>query len=279
MIAETGRGMTVIRGRLESRLLPGLALAACLVLGPAASLQAQTQPSDFAGQWESASDDGTEIEVVELSAAGSEVSGSLTVYERGYFSGQTSVVREIVLQGRMQRNGLAIQAWDAAANPADATPGTALRRGEYLVLKIGNGESPYAPPGVELVRSAEGSAEAEALARALAGRVYSAGSQASGRGAFVGGRLRIAFCADGRMEYDFSDLASAPDGSGGSMDMGSTRTRRGGWQIVLRGGEPVVRAEWAGTGSSYSLSEYFRVRPAGNGAVIDGREMAVHGEC
>jgi len=262
-----------------SRLLFGLALAAGLCLGGAAPATAQARPSDFAGQWESASDDGTAVEVVELSAAGTEVSGSLTVYQRGYFSGRASVVREIVLQGRMERNGLAIQAWDAAADPGDATPGTALRRGEYLVLRIGNAESPYAPPGVELVRSAEGSPEAEALARAVAGHVYSAGSQTSGRGGLVGGRLRIAFCADGRMEYDFSDLASAPDGSGGSMDMGSTRTRRGGWQIVLRGGEPVVRAAWEGTGSSYSLSEYFRVRPTGNGAVIDGRELAVRGEC
>jgi hypothetical protein len=256
-----------------------LAAAVWLILGAVAPLSSQSRPSDFAGQWETASDDGTTVEVLELAAAGTDVSGSLTVYERGYFSGRTSVVREIVIQGTPGPGGLAIQAWDAAADPGEGTPGTALRRGEYLVLRIGDAESSYAPPGVELVRSAEGSAEAEALARAVAGRIYGAGGQASGRGGFVGGRIRIAFCADGRMEYDASDLTSTPDAGGGSVDLGSARTRRGGWEIVLRGGEPVVRAHWDGTGSSYSLSEYFRIRPAGVGAVFDGRERAHRGWC
>jgi hypothetical protein len=246
-------------------------------MGRAGPAPGQARPTDFAGQWESASDDGTEVEVVELAAAGADVSGSLTVYQRGYFSGRTSVVREIVIPGRLERNNLAIQAWDAAADPANATAGTAWRRGEYLVLRIGEGESAYAPPGVELVQGAEGWAEAEALVRAVMGLVYSAGGQASGRGR--GGRVRIAFCADGRMEYDASDLASTPGGAGEGVDLGATRSRRGGWEVVLRGGEPVVRARWEGTGTSNRLSEHFQVRPTRGGAVIDGRELAARGEC
>jgi hypothetical protein len=83
------------------------------------------------------------------------------------------------------------------------------------------------------------------------------------------------------MAYDVSDLASLPDGAGGGSDMGSTRTRRGTWGIVLRAGAPTVRAQWEGSGSSYSLTEYFQVSAVlgGRAAVIDGRELPVEGSC
>ncbi len=236
----------------------------------------------FAGRWESVSDDGTSSEVVELAVAGNAVSGTLTASETGYYSGRETVTGEIALRGRLERGALVIEAQDLAEGAAAApVAGSAMRRGEFLVLRIGNGESSFGRPGVALVESAEHSAEAAALARAITGRIYSAGSQAAGRGGYVGGRVRIAFCADGSMAYDASDVASLPDGAGGGGDMGSTRTRRGTWGIVLRAGAPVVRAQWEGTGSSYSLTEYFQVRavPGGRAAVIDGRELPVEGNC
>jgi hypothetical protein len=236
----------------------------------------------FAGRWESISDDGTSSEIVELAADGNAVSGTLTSSETGYFSGRTTITGEIALRGRLERGALVIEARDVAEGAAAApVAGRATRRGEFLVLRIGNGESAFGRPGVGLVESAEHSAEAAALARAITGRIYAAGSGAGGRGGYVGGRVRIAFCADGSMAYDASDVASLPDGAGGGGDMGSTRTRRGTWGIVLRAGAPTVRAEWEGSGSSYSLTEYFQVRaaPGGATAVIDGRELPFSGNC
>ena len=236
----------------------------------------------FAGRWETVSDDGTSSEVVELAVAGDAVSGTLTASETGYYSGRETVTAEIALRGRLERGALVIEARNLAEGAA-ATPvaGSAMRRGEFLVLRIGNGESSFGRPGVALVESAEHSADAAALARAITGRIYATGSQTAGRGGYIGGRVRIAFCADGSMAYDASDVAALPDGAGGGSDMGSTRTRRGTWGIVLRAGAPTVRAQWEGTGSSYSLTEYFQVRavPGGASAVIDGRELPVEGSC
>jgi hypothetical protein len=47
------------------------------------------------------------------------------------------------------------------------------------------------------------------------------------------------------------------------------------------GGAPAVRADWEGTGTSYGLTHYFRVRPSANGrsALIDGAEVPLAGEC
>jgi hypothetical protein len=236
----------------------------------------------FAGRWESVSDDGTSSEVIELAADGNAVSGTLTASETGYFSGRTTITGEIALSGRLERGALVIEARDVTEGAAAApVAGRATRRGEFLVLRIGNGESSFGRPGVALVESAEHSAEAVALARTITGRIYAAGSGAGGRGGYVGGRVRIAFCADGSMAYDASDVASLPDGAGGGSDMGSTRTRRGTWGIVLRAGAPTVRAQWEGSGSSYSLTEYFQVRaaPGGATAVIDGRELPFSGNC
>jgi hypothetical protein len=238
---------------------------------------------DFAGRWESVSDDGTNREVVELSASGDAVTGTLVVSEKGYYSGQEKVTSEIALRGRLQQGALVVEAWDTEhGSPVNAVAGSAVRRAQFLVLRIGNGESSFGRPGVALVESAESSPEAAALARAITGRIYSAGGQTGGRGGFVGGRVRIALCADGSMAYDASDVASVPGGlPDGGVDMGSTRTRRGNWGIVLRAGAPVVRAQWEGTGSSYGLTEYFQVRaaPGSRTAVIDGRELTVSGSC
>jgi hypothetical protein len=75
-----------------------------------------------------------------------------------------------------------------------------------------------------------------------------------------------------------SDLAST--GAGG-VDMGDATSRRGQWGVVLLAGAPVVRAHWNGTGSSYSLTRYFRVQPHadGSGARIDGTELPAAGSC
>ena len=75
---------------------------------------------------------------------------------------------------------------------------------------------------------------------------------------------------------DESDVGSVPNG-----DIGSSRSRRGTWQIVLRAGAPTVRAQWEGTGSSYSLIEYFDVGPSSDGraATVDGTRLPVTGQC
>lgn len=130
--------------------------------------------------------------------------------------------------------------------------------------------------------SAKGSAEAAALAKAISGKVYSRTAQASGRtNALVGGRVRLAVCSNGRLEYDASDLATTGPMPGGMVDFGSTVTRRGSWNIVLRGGKPVLRADWEGTGSTYSLVAYFDIAPAAGGtsARIDGLDLPVTGSC
>jgi hypothetical protein len=237
---------------------------------------------DFTGRWEFASDDGTNQEILELSVSGTAASGTLTALEHGYFSRRTTVKAEVAIRGTLSGGTLQVRLWDAAnGSPNDAVAGTARLRGEYLVLRLRDTETGYARPGRALVQSAEGSAEAAALARAITGRVYATSSQASGRGAFVGGRVRLALCGDGRIEYDASDVGSTPSPSGGSVDMGSSVARRGRWGIVLHAGAPMVRAEWEGTGTSYSLTAYFRVEPdaGGQSATVDGVVRRVAGRC
>ena len=196
------------------------------------------------------------------------------------FSQRTTVEYELQIQGTHRNGAFEIHLRD----PQDGWTGEgALRlRGEFLIFVRGGNEVAYSRPGQSLETSAEGSAEALALARAIIGRVYSSSRQAGGMGAFVGGRLKYAFCADGSMEYDKSDLASTPGSlPGGGVDAGSAISRRGRWSIVLRGGTPAVRADWRGTGSSYSLVAYFRVRPSpnGSGVNVDGVDVPVAGRC
>ena len=237
---------------------------------------------DFVGRWEATSDDGTEQELVELTASGNTVSGTVTSLERGYYSGRVTVKQQAMVRGTLRGGKLDLKVWDAQGAAENGVSGTGYRRGEYLVLQIGEGETGYARPGTPLVRSAEGSPEAAALRRAITGRVYSASAQAGGRGAFVGGRVRLALCADGRIEYDASDVAATagalPDGG---VDLGSTVTRRGTWTVVLLAGAPAVRANWQGTGSTYTLTAYFHIRPSADGrtAVVDGVELPVTGSC
>jgi hypothetical protein len=171
------------------------------------------------------------------------------------------------------------------SNPQNgmSVPATLRLRGNYLVLLVNGAEaSAYARPGESLVASAQNSPEAAALARAISGKIYEASSQAGGRGAFVGGRIKLALCSNGGIAFDASNLASAPGGfNNPGVDMGGSVSRRGQWSIVLLGGAPVVRAEWEGTGSTYSLTGYFRIRPAANGrsANVDGIELPVSGGC
>jgi len=233
---------------------------------------------DFAGSWQATSDDGTSIQTAEIEITDGDASGMLKSLERGYYSGRTTVTAEVAFHGALRDGALVIQAWDVNNGSAEsAVAGRAFRRGEYLVVQVGTGESSYAREGVALVKTAEGSASALQLANAIGGRIYSSGDQASARGAFVGGRKRLALCADGTIAFDASELAST--GGNDDVDMGSTTSRRGRWGIVLFAGVPAVRAEWEGTGSSYSLTRYFRVEPTANGARVDGADLASAGSC
>jgi len=237
-------------------------------------------PEEFAGSWEAVSDDGTNTETAEFELADGGVRGTLRSLERGYYSGRVTVNAEVSLRGTPRGGALDLRAWDAqTGSPENAVAGRAVRRGDFLILRIGDGETGYARPGVAIVRSAEGSPEAASLAQAIAGRIYSASTQRSARGAFVGNRVRLSLCSDGNIAFDVSDLAST--GGEAGVDMGDATSRRGQWSVVLRAGTPVVRAQWSGTGSSYSLTRYFRVQPHndGSGARVDGTDLPVAGSC
>jgi len=245
-----------------------------LSLLPPASHEAA--PS-FAGHWEATSDDSTDLEVVELEVHGAQLQGRLTVFEKGYFSGKVTQTHQLLLSGTIARGVATL----SIATPEESARGTARIRDGYLVLAVGENESGYTRSGVPLVRDAAGSVVATALEKAITGRVYESISQAQGRGAAVGGRVRAAFCSDGRLEYDASDLASTPGAlPGGGVDLGSTITRRGTWEVVLYAGAPVVRAHWQGTGMSYRLTRYFRVAPQPNGTIkLDGITLHSGGRC
>jgi hypothetical protein len=51
--------------------------------------------------------------------------------------------------------------------------------------------------------------------------------------------------------------------------------------VVLYAGAPAVEAHWQGTGTSYSLTRYFRIRPdaAGRSANVDGDDLPLAGRC
>jgi hypothetical protein len=218
------------------------------------------------------------METAEIDISEGTASGTLKSLERGYFSGRVTVTAQVAMRGTLERGALVLQVWDVENGSGEnAVSGRAFRRGEYLVVQVGSGETSYARNGVPLVRSAEGSAPALKLANAIGGRVYSSENQASGQGAFVGGRTRLALCADGSIAYDASDVAST--GGSDGVDMGSTTSRRGQWSIVLFAGLPAVQAQWSGTGTSYSLTRYFRIAPRSNGARVDGVDLAVSGSC
>jgi hypothetical protein len=150
-----------------------------------------------------------------------------------------------------------------------------------LIITVGGRDVGYARPGKSLVEPGEGSSEALALTRAVMGRVYQTSTQVNGRGAFVGGRMRFALCSNGEIAYDESDLATTGSSSRGTSDLGSTISRRGEWTVVLYAGAPKVMARWRGSGSSYSLTAYFDVRPSADGrsAEIDGSRLPATGKC
>jgi hypothetical protein len=251
-----------------------------LLAGVSSPLGAQ----DFSGDWEAASDDGTEQHVAEFAESRDGVEGTVTALEVGYFSGNVSVREQLELIGTIRGDTLEFTGTLTSADEgaAENVSGSAIRRGEYLVIRVGTYHLELARPGTPLVRSAEGSTEAATLARAIIGREYSTRSEARGGGAYVGSRVRVALCAGGRIEYSRSDLATTPGSfPDAGVDMGSSYSRRGTWSVVLYAGIPVVRAEWEGSGTSYSLIAYLRVEPSWDGstAVVDGMELPSTGHC
>jgi hypothetical protein len=235
---------------------------------------------DFAGSWEAVSDDGTKTETAEFEIANGAATGTLKSLERGYYSGRVTVTAEVAFRATPSGGALDLVAWPVQNGSTETgVKGRAMRRGEYLVVRVGDGETSYARPGTSLIKSAEGSTDAVRLVNAVAGRVYSSSSQASGRGASVGGRMRLALCSDQTIAFDASDLATT--GGPDAVDMGDATSRRGTWSVVLLAGMPVVRAKWNGTGSTYSLTRYFRIRPSADGssARIDATNLPVTGSC
>ena len=237
----------------------------------------------FEGRWEAASDDSTELHAAELATAGSRVTGRVVRAGRGYFSGNVEIREQLDLEGIVRSGVLEFTGRLMDAEGGDVTAsGTAIRRGDYLVVRVGTYEVALAPPGVPLAVSAEGSAGAERLARLVLGREYSSSTQAHGGGAFAGRRVRLALCSDGTVAYSRSDLVATPGAlPGGGVDGGSGWSRRGRWSIVLYAGAPTVRADWEGTGTSYSLVDYIRMEPAADGAsaVVDGTRLPATGRC
>ncbi len=237
-------------------------------------------PDAFLGGWQMSSPDGTYAEMLELSRASDGVSGSLRAVVRGYFSSRTTVKAQLAIEGSVAGRGLALTMTDKGSG--NRVQATAERRGEYLILRLGANETAYAREGVPLVREASGSREGAALDQAVRGNVYLASTQASGRGAFVGQRTRLALCADGEIQFGTSDLASAPGGFGNEgVDFGGSTARRGGWEVVLYGGAPAVHAHWQGTGTSYSLDRYFMIVPGAGGrsVTVDGTPLPLQGHC
>jgi hypothetical protein len=234
-------------------------------------------PDPFLGQWQTVSPDGTAGEALELERSGDGVAGSLRVWERGYFSGRTTVKQQLALEGTVGARGLALGMTDQESG--NRFPATAERQGEYLIIRIGADETAYAREGVSLVRDASGSPAAAAVEQAIRGNVYLASTQASGRGAFVGRRTRLALCSDGEIQFGTSDLATT--GGADAVDFGGSTARRGGWEIVLYAGMPAVHAHWQGTGTSYSLDRYFRIVPAAGGRsiTVDGTPLPLQGHC
>jgi len=259
------------------RLNIPVAIAAACLVGCSQESFSQASLKDFAGHWESVSDDGTKMETAEIDVSGGTATGILKSLERGYFSGRVTVTGEASLTGALRGGALDLRVSISDNGSENTASGRAIRRGEYLIVRVGTTEQAYARKGISLVRSARGSAEGERLARAVSGHIYSATSSTAGRGAFVGGRMRLALCSDGSIAFDASDLATT--GGYNSVDMGSSVSRRGQWSIVLFAGTPVIRAEWNGTGTSYSLTRYFRIEPNSRGAVVDGTPLPESGTC
>jgi hypothetical protein len=238
------------------------------------------QAADFAGHWEYRVDDGTYEERLDLRVSGDQVTGTLEGFEHGYFSGRTTSKGVFRVQGTVRDGRLEARLVESSSGNAQSA--MLSRRGAYLVLTTGGRAVGYARQGTSLVQSADGSSEAQALVRAVNGKVFQVSAQTNGRGSFVGGRLRFAFCANGEMAYDESDLASTPGyTAGSSADIGSSVSRRGQWGVVLYAGAPVIRAQWNGTGTSYSLTAYYEIHPARDGQSIElnGNRLPLAGRC
>ncbi len=261
---------------LKRALVVVLLMAAA---APAAGQAPASSAPDVAGEWQMATDDETTRVAIELTVSADRVTGAMIEIERGYFSGRETVTGQYAIRGT--RRGDAVEA-TLEDGSGQSIAATLIRRGEYLVLRVGNSEQGFARPGRSLVQSADGSPAAAALSRTVAGRVYGSSSQAAGGGAFAGGRVRIAFCADRRIEFDASDLAGTPGSlPGQGVDFGSSTARRGRWSVVMLAGAPAIMAEWQGTGTSYALTRYFVARPVANSTAleVDGAALPLIGSC
>jgi hypothetical protein len=238
------------------------------------------QGTDLSGKWEFKVDDGTYEERLDLTVSGNQLRGTLTAFNHGYFSRRSTEAGSFRVEGTVQ-NGR------AAARMIDVSNGSSrdvdiTRRGAYLLLRLPGRVVGYARPGTSLVRDGEGSGEALALAKAVMGRIYQTSTQANGRGSFVGGRTRLALCANGEVAYDFSDLAAVPATRRERRVMRATASLDA--TMDCRFSTPARQwfmTRWQGTGSSYSLTAYFDVLPAADGksADVDGKRLPVTGSC
>ena len=259
--------------------VPLVSRAEAFAISPAQPTLEGVQASAFDGTWQFKVDDGTYEERIELVTSGDQIRGTLTAARHGYFSNRTTTEGTFRVEGTVRGGRASVRVVDQSGG--GARDAEIRRRGAYLIVRIGNKDIGYARPGTPLVQHDENSSEALALVRAVMGKVYETRTQAGGRGAFVGGRTRLALCANGEIAYDESNVATTGPSAGGTSDLGSSLARRGRWTVVLYAGAPTVMARWEGTGSSYSLSAYFDVRPSpdGRSAEVDGTLLPVTGKC
>jgi hypothetical protein len=255
---------------------------ALIIVGPAEgqNVSVATRAADLSGVWEFVTDDGTYQERLELAVAGDRVRGTLVGYRHGYYSRRTTTEAMVQVEGTIQGDRVALRLIDP--NSGNGVDAQASRRGPYLIIRRAGNMGAYARPGVSLVSDASENQEAMALARAVAGNIYQTSTQASGRNASVGSRTRLALCSDGSIGYSESELAAVSGpGFGDTGDLGRSFSRRGQWTIVMYAGEPAIMARWAGTGSSYSLTAYFMIRPSpdGRSADVNGTKLPVAGKC
>jgi hypothetical protein len=258
-----------MRSRLQRSHFALAVLAAIVLATPAAAQRGASTASDFAGEWEFTTDDGTYSERLELVASGDRVRGRLAAYKTGYYTKRTTQEGEVRVEGTVQGNRLALRLIDPTSG--NSVEAQASKRGPYLILTGAGRSGAYARPGTPLVRDAGDSPDAAALERALSGKIFQTSTQARGRdGGVVGGRVRVALCADHTIAYDASDIGAVSlPGFDNSADLGSSIARRGEWKVVLFAGAPAVMAHWQGTGSSYALTAYFDLRPAANGKSVE----------
>jgi hypothetical protein len=133
---------------MSTGTLVRIALVAVLAFlagaGSAQRVPGRVTLDDFAGRWVQASDDGTQLEIVEMAAVGDGVHGVVTSIERGTLAGRARVTGQLRLAGALRGSVLDLQVGDGSGV---ALAATGLRRGQYLVLRQGDHEKAYARSG------------------------------------------------------------------------------------------------------------------------------------